>query len=117
LHTFTFRSEDHSGIIQCTFLVNAVVGGSGVSGGGVSGSRVGRGGVTRVGNIGDVTVTIILVVDGLDATIGKSNVVRSRDSLSAAVLGLAHVDVGVVVLNVPGEVVGATDLQSANRDY
>ena len=83
-------------------LISAVVGGG----------RVGRGGVTRVGNIGDVSVTVILVSDGLDATIGKSDVVRSGDSLSAAVLLLAHVDVGVVVLNVPGEVVGAADLRT-----
>jgi len=77
--------------------------------------RVGRGSVTRVGNIGDVTVTIILVSDGLDATIGESDVVRSSNSLSAAVLFLAHVDVRVVVLNVPGEVVGATDLNNQEK--
>jgi len=102
-------------MVQCAFLVGAVVGGSGVSGGGVSGSRVGRGGVTRVGNIGDVTITIILVSDGLDATIGESDVVRSSDSLSTAVLLLAHVDVRVIVLNVPGEVVGATDLKGIRK--
>ena len=62
-------------------------------------------------NIGDQTVTIILVSDGLEAAIGKSDVVGSNNSLSAAVLLLAHVDVRVIVLNVPGEVVGATDLQ------
>ncbi len=62
-------------------------------------------------NIGDQTVTVILVSDGLEATIGKGDVVGSNNSLSAAVLLLAHVDVGVVVLNVPGEVVGAADLQ------
>ena len=63
-------------------------------------------------NIGDQTITIILVSDGLEATIGKSDVVRSSDSLSAAVLLLAHVDVGVIVLNFPGKVVGAANLKS-----
>ena len=60
------------------------VSGGGVSGGGVSGGLVGRCdvllGVTRVRDISDVTVVAIsLVSDGLDATIGESDVVRSRD--------------------------------------
>ena len=91
-------------------LIGGGVGGGNVGGlvgrGGISGSGVLLG-VTGVGDISDVTVVAIgLVGDGLDATIGKSNVVRARNvTVTIAGLLVAHVVV-IVVLHVIREAVG-----------
>jgi hypothetical protein len=99
-------------------LVLSLVDGSNVCRGGVVGSRVsgsvisGLGvssglvvvslGVTVVLNISDVTgVAIDVIVDGLLAAIGKNNGVRAGGLVTIAGLVLAHVNVGVVVLDGP----------------
>ena len=83
-----------------------------VSGSVVSGLGVGSGlvvvslGVTVVLNISDVTgVTVDVIVDGLLASIGKDDVVRSLGVITVAGLMVAHIDVGVVVLDGVVEVV------------
>ena len=57
-------------------------------------------GVTIVGDISDVTgVTVDVIVDGLAAAIGKNDGVRSLGVITVASLVVAHIDVGVVVLD------------------
>jgi hypothetical protein len=57
-------------------------------------------GVTIVGDISDVTgITVDVIVDGLAATIGKNDGVRSLGVVTIASLVVAHIDVGVVVLD------------------
>ena len=82
--------------------------------GGVGLGRVGGGlvvlgllGVTFVLDVSDEAVAIILVGDGLDATIGEGDAVGARDDLSVVALLVTHVDVRVVVLNVIRVGVGA----------
>ncbi len=83
-----------------------------VSGSVVRGLGVGSGlvvvslGVTVVLNISDVSgVTVDVIVDGLLAAIGKDDVVRSLGVITVAGLMVAHIDVGVVVLDGVVEVV------------
>ena len=55
-------------------------------------------GVTVVFHVSDVTVIVSLVGDGLVATVGEGNVVRSSDVLAVAGLRVAKVVV-VLILN------------------
>ena len=91
-------------------LISGLVGGGGVSGGRVSGSGVSllivSLGVTIVGDISNVTgVTVDVIVDGLLATVGEDDPVVSLGVVTIASLVLAHVDVGVVVVDGPVEFV------------
>ena len=67
----------------------------------VSGAIVGLG-IATLGSdhIGNESVTLIAVVNGLDAAIGELDVVRARDSLAGALLLVAEVDVRGIVLNI-----------------
>ena len=78
-----------------------------VCGGGVIGGLVIVSlGVTVVGDISDVTgIAIDIVVDILTATVGKDNVVVAGGLVTIASLVLGHIDVVVVVLNSPVELV------------
>ena len=63
-------------------------------------------GVTVIGDISDVTgVTVDVVVDVLLATVGEDDPVVSLGVVTIASLVLAHVDVGVVVVDGPVELV------------
>ena len=91
-------------------LISGLVGGGGVSGGRVSGSGVGLVvvslGVTVIGDISDVSrVAIDFVVNVLLATVGEDDPVVSLGVVTIASLVLAHVDVGVVVVDGPVEFV------------
>ena len=97
-----------------------------VGGGGVSRSRVGGGrvgllvvslGVTVVGDISDVTgVTVDVIVDVLLATVGKDDPVVSLGVVTIATLVLAHVDVGVVIIDGPVEFVVSGGLKSIKQN-
>jgi len=66
----------------------------------VSGLVVVSLGVTIVRDISDVTgVTVDVIVDGLTAAIGENDGVRSFGVITVASLVVAHIDVGVVVLD------------------
>ena len=66
---------------------------------GVGGSGVSLG-VTVVGDISDVTgIAIDVVIDVLAATVGEDDVVVSLGVFTIAGLVLAHIDVGIVVLD------------------
>ena len=91
-----------------SILDNLIVGGSVVSGlvgglavlGVVGGLVVVSLGVTIVGDISDVAgVTVDVIVDGLAAAIGENDGVRSLGVITVASLVVAHIDVGVVVLD------------------
>ena len=91
-----------------------------VSGLGVSGGRVGLVvislGVTVVLDISDVTrVAIDVIVDGLLAAIGENNGVRAGGLVTIAGLVLAHVNVGVVVLDGPIVLVVSGGLPIENK--
>ena len=94
------------------------VGRGGVSWGVVSSSFVGGFvfgvfGLSRVGDLGDVSVVIISsVVDGLGAAIGQQNVVGTGDNFTVAALLVTEIVVGGLVLDLVGEVVGHGVLQS-----
>ena len=71
-------------------------------------------GVTIVGDISDVTgVAIDVIVDGLLAAIGENDGVRAGGLVTIAGLVLAHVNVGVVVLDGPVELVVSGGLKMA----
>ena len=83
----------------------------------VGGGRVGLVvvslGVTVVGDISDVTgVTIDLVVNDLLATVGENNPVVAGGVVTIATLVLAHVDVGVIVIDGPVELVVSGGLKT-----
>lgn len=61
-------------------------------------------------DVGNEAVAVVAVVDGLDAAVGEGDVVRAGDSLAVALLLVAQVDVGVVVLHIISEAVGAGGL-------
>ena len=93
-------------------LISGLVGGGRVSGGGV-GLLVVSLGVTVVGDISDVTgVTVDVIVDVLLATVGKDDPVVSLGVVTIATLVLAHVDVGVIVIDGPIEFVVSGGLKS-----
>ena len=105
-----------------SILDNLIVGGSVVSGlvgglavlGVVGGLVVVSLGVTIVGDISDVTgVAIDVIVDGLLAAIGENDGVRAGGLVTIAGLVLAHVNVGVVVLDGPVELVVSGGLKMA----
>ena len=90
-----------AGIVGCLVLWGKLIVGL-VGRGMVGGFVVVSLGVTVVLNISDVTgVAIDVVVDHLLATIGENNVVVSGGLVTVAGLVLAHVNVGVVVLDGP----------------
>ena len=98
-------------------LISGLVGGGGVSRSRVSGGRVGLLvvglGVTVVGDISDVTgVTVDVIVDVLLATVGKDDPVVSLGVVTIATLVLAHVNVGVVIIDGPVEFVVSGGLKS-----
>ena len=91
-------------------LISGLVGRGGVSGGRVSGGGVCGGGVglsvTVISDISNVTrVAIDFVVNVLLATVGEDDGVSSLGVVTIASLVLAHVDVGVVVVDGPVEFV------------
>ena len=93
-------------------LISGLVGGGGVSRGGV-GLLVVSLGVTVVGDISDVTgVSVDVIVDVLLATVGKDDPVVSLGVVTIATLVLAHVDVGVVIIDGPVEFVVSGGLKS-----
>ena len=93
-------------------LISGLVGGGGVSRGGV-GLLVVSLGVTVVGDISDVTgVTVDVIVDVLLATVGKDDPVVSLGVVTIATLVLAHVDVGVIVIDGPVEFVVSGGLKT-----
>ena len=86
---------------------------SGLVGGGGVGLLVVSLGVTVVGDVSDVTgVTVDVIVDVLLATVGKDDPVVSLGVVTIATLVLAHVDVGVVVIDGPVEFVVSGGLKS-----
>ena len=93
-------------------LISGLVGGGGVGGGRV-GLLVVSLGVTVVGDISDVTgVSVDVIVDVLLATVGKDDPVVSLGVVTIATLVLAHVDVGVVIIDGPVEFVVSGSLKS-----
>ena len=84
--------------------------------GGVGLGRVGGGlvlgvlGVAVVLDVSDVSVTVVLVGNGLDAAVGEEDAVRAGDNLGVAALLVAHVDVGNVVLDVISKAVRPASL-------
>ena len=92
------------GIIK---LIVGLVGGGGV------GLVVVSLGVTVVGDISDVTgVTVDVIVDVLLATVGKDDPVVSLGVVTIATLVLAHIDVGVIVIDGPVEFVVSGGLKT-----
>ena len=98
------------------YLIFLGVGGGGVSGSGVSWGGVGSGfvggfvlgvfGFSGVFDLGDVSAVVIDGVgDGLGASVGEEDVVRSGDDFTVAALLVAVVVVGVVIDHLVGEVV------------
>ena len=88
----------------------------------VGGLRVGSGlvvvslGVTIVRDISDVTgVTVDVIVDGLLAAIGENDEIRSLGVITVASLVVAHIDVGVVVLD--GVVEGVVSGSLLNESF
>ena len=86
------------------------VGGGGVSGSRVCGSGVGLVvvglGVAVVSDISHISrVAVDVVVDVLLATVGKDDPVVALGVVTVASLVLAHVDVGVVIVHSPVELV------------
>ena len=93
-------------------LISGLVGGGRVGGGRV-GLLVVSLGVTVVGDISDVTgVTVDVIVDVLLATVGKDDPVVSLGVVTIATLVLAHVDVGVIVIDGPVELVVSGSLKT-----
>ena len=86
-------------------LISGLVGGGRVSGSGV-GLLIVSLGVTVVGDISDVSrVAVDVIVDVLLATVGEDDPVVSLGVVTIATFVLAHVDVGVVVVDGPVEFV------------
>ena len=85
--------------------MSGFVGGSRVCGSGVGLVVVGLG-VTVVSDISHISrVAVDVVVDVLLATVGKDDPVVSLGVVTVASLILAHVDVGVVIVDGPVEFV------------
>ena len=61
-------------------------------------------------HISDVAVAVSLVGDGLVASVGEDDVVGAGNYFAIAALRVAHVNVGVAVLDFIGEVVGLRSL-------
>ena len=109
------------GVSDGSFVGRCGVGGSFVGRGGVGRGGVGWGsvgfvflllnvfgvlGLSFVFHISNVSVSVSLVGDDLSATIGEGNTVRSRNDSVISFLRVAHVNVGLAILNIIAEAIG-----------